>query len=86
MTKSELSAALAIANDRTRRFIDDEGRHLVDTSIFDGFGLEGFQPVTCTLDQLAALIRWQCFCLNGSIDGDNLNEIATVGRKKFSVV
>ena len=86
MTTKQLSAAMTMAQDMKVRFINDEGQHLVDISVFDGFGLENFKPVVVTLRQLAALIRWQCFCFNGDIDSDNLNEIARVGRRKFTVV
>ena len=86
MTANQLSQAMKIAQDKNFHFIDENGKHLVDTSIFDGFGLYGFQPIVCTLEQLAALIRWQCFCMNGSIDSHNLNEIMTCGRHKFTVI
>ena len=59
MNKSELSQAMKIAQDKNVRFIDDNGKHLVDISLFDGFGLHGFQPITCTLEQypLAMLLH-----------------------------
>ena len=88
MNKTELSQALAIAQDKNRApFIDREtGKHRVDISIFDGFGLHGFQPVHCTLEQVAFLIVWQCFNMDGSINAHNFDELATAGRHKFLVV
>lgn len=86
MRKSELAAALAMAQDKNVRFIDDKGKHLEDISIFDGFGFSNFQPITCTLRQLAFLVRWQCVKMNGTIDANNLNDIAIIGRKKFTVL
>lgn len=79
MTKQQLSDALAIA--QTKESLSNE-----DISHFDGFGLPDFQPITCTLRQLARLVRWQCVRFNGSIDADNLNEIANCGRHRFNVV
>ena len=79
MRKAELSAALKLA--QTDTDLANE-----DISIFDGFGLQDFKPVTCTIPQLARLIRWQCFVLNGTIDGQALNEIAFHGKKRFVVL
>lgn len=86
MTKNELNAGLALAKDKSFRCIDDNGKHLIDTSMFDGFGLHDFKPITCTVENLAALIRWQCFQMNGGIDQASLQEIATIGKKKFTVL
>lgn len=86
MNRQQLNAAMTLAEDKTFRYIDENGKHLVDTSIFDGFGLHDFQPVTCTIPQVAALIRWQCFQMNGNIDANALQEIANAGRKKFTVI
>lgn len=79
MTKAELSAALKLA--LTKENLSNE-----NIDHFDGFGLRDFQPTTCTIKQLARLIRWQCFCLDGSIDQNNLNEIAFHGKKRFVVI
>jgi len=59
---------------------------VADLAIFDGFGLPGFRPVTVTTRALAMLIRWQCVQLNGQINSEALDEIATLGRTRFSVV
>ncbi len=79
MKTADLDRALAIAR---------SGRPLnvADLSIFDGFALPGFQPVTCTVEALAMLVRWQCVQLNGEINAEALLEIATYGRKRFLVV
>jgi hypothetical protein len=86
MTSAQLSAAVARAQDQNIRYISDEGVHLQDTSIFDGYGLPDFKPVICTIDQLAALIRWECTFINGGMDGTQLAMIQAVGRHKFTVV
>ena len=79
MKTSDLDKALALAR-------SDVPLNIEDLSIFDGFGLPDFKPVTCTVEALAMLVRWQCFCLNGSIDAEALQEIATLGRHRFYVL
>ena len=59
---------------------------IADLAIFEGFGLSGFKPVTVTTRALAMLIRWQCVQMNGQINAESLDEIATLGRTRFSVV
>jgi len=78
MTARQLSEALTLAR---------SGAALnADIDIFYGFGLPDFKPIVCTPEALAKLVRWQCVCLDGSIDHDALNEIATIGRHRFTVV
>ena len=79
MKTADLDSALAIAR-------SDAPLNVADLEIFDGFGLAGFAPITCTLDALAMLVRWQCVCFDGSIDAVALQEIATCGRHRFSVL
>jgi len=76
---TDLDRALAIAR-------SDARLNLADLALFDGFALPDFRPVTCTVEALAMLIRWQCVCFDGSIDGAALQEIATVGRYRFTVL
>ncbi len=79
MKTSDLDKALALAR-------SDVSLNIEDLSIFDGFGLPDFKPITCTVEALAMLIRWQCFCFDGSIDPEALQEIATLGRHRFHVL
>lgn len=79
MKATDLDTALAIAR-------SDAPLNLDDLSLFDGFALPDFRPVTCTVEALAMLVRWQCVCFDGSIDGEALQEIATVGRHRFTVL
>lgn len=83
MTKNELSKALELARSDTELppMLGPEA-----TDLFDGFALESFSVVYCTMRQLAALIRYQCIMLNGGLDSEALNEIATHGKRKFMVV
>ena len=79
MKTADLDTALAIAR-------SDRPLNVADLALFDGLGLPDFRPVTCTVEALAMLIRWQCFCLDGSVDGEALQEIATYGRRRFHVL
>jgi hypothetical protein len=79
MTKTEFSKAFEIA----RSDMDLSG---VEIESFNGFGLYGFQPIATTLQAVARLIRWQCYCLNGSIDSEALNDIRQIGKRKFEIV
>lgn len=79
MKTIDLDAALAIAR-------SDRPLNVADLSIFDRFGLADFKPITCTLEALAMLVRWQCICFDGSLDAEALQEIATLGRHRFTVL
>ena len=78
MTKKEFSQALEIA--KSDKKID------TNLSIFDGFGLKDFNKVYCTIEDIASLIRYQCFTFNGNIDNKALNEIGHYGKNKFMVI
>lgn len=81
MNKREFSESLAIAKDSSVDLQKD------DMDIFSGFGLPDFPvEVFVTIRQIARLIRWQCFCFDGSIDSYELNEIGRIGRRKFQVI
>jgi len=79
MTKQEMSNAYMLA-------MSDKDLQAFETSIFDGFGLPGFEVVYVTISQIAKLIRWQCFRLDGSIDSEALNDIGVLGKKRFRVI
>ena len=79
MTKAELSQAVAIAK-------SDKDLTGVDTDHMVGYGLSCFEPVHVTLDMVASMIRYQCIMFNGDIDGNELNELADAGRRKFIVI
>ena len=79
MTKQEFARAFMIAKG---------GQDLTNSSIdhFYGFGLPDFGKTTCTVDQLARLIRYQAQYLSGGWDMDALNEVREYGRKRFEVL
>lgn len=79
MKATQLQAALDIAR-------SDAALNIEDIGIFDGYGLRGFEPITCTVEALAMLIRWECVQLNGEINAEALAELARVGRHKFTVI
>ena len=79
MKAQDLQAALALARSEATLRVDD-------LALFDGFALPDFAPVVCTVEALAMLMRWQCICFDGSIDAEALHEIATIGRRRFTVL
>jgi len=78
MTKAQLSKAVRIAKS------DVEIKEDID--IFHGFGCDDFKAVYVTIEQVARLIRWQCGCMDGTWDSDNLQEIAHYGQRRFHVL
>ena len=78
MNKNELQEAFDLAK-------SDTDLTLHDFDVFFGFGLPDFEPVSCTIQQVARLIRWQCQYLNGQWDMEAFDEIRKHGRKKFLV-
>ena len=79
MTRHQLEKAVQLA-------LSKADLDIADLSIFDGFGLPDFRPVTVTTRALAMLIRWQCVQMNGQISAEALDEIATLGRTRFNVI
>ena len=69
MNRTDLDTALAIAG-------SDRVLNMDDLFLFDGFALPNFRPVTCTVEALAVLIRWQCVRFDMSIDSEALDELA----------
>jgi hypothetical protein len=86
MSKAEFSRVIA----RMNELRDADKLELLefmqgDMEMFGGFGLYGFEPVTCTLDQLAKLIGYQCIQFNGELCAKALDEIWQ-HRRKFLIV
>ncbi len=79
MTKQEFADAVAIAEGK-------EEIGVLNTDKFDGFAMGDFRPVYCTRVELAQLIRWQCRCFNGKMDGEALDQIGYYGKTRFMVV
>lgn len=79
MTKSEMSAALSIAQ-------SDADLMNEDISVFNGYGLHDFATVYVTLRQVACIIRWQAAFLNGNWDAHEITQIADLGRSRFQII
>ena len=77
MNKQEFNKAFELAKNHSYG--------IANISLFDGFGLKGFEPVACTVNDLAGLIAWQAICFNGQVDNEALTEIWN-SKRKFLVV
>ena len=75
MKASDFRRAFALAN-------SDTDLSAVDDSILYGCGLPTFTPVVATLEMVAKLIRWQCWRLDGQWDGEALNEMRDILKRK----
>lgn len=58
----------------------------VDIAPLCGCALPGFDPVFVTLEQVAALIRWQALQFDGKFDGEELASLAAIARRKFFLI
>lgn len=54
-------------------------------SVFVGYALRDFGPVTVTTRQVADLIRYQCRYFGGGWDNEMLEEIRESGRRRFMI-
>jgi hypothetical protein len=48
--------------------------------------LPDFQPVHTTIDAVAALIRWQALQFNGQWDATELDNMAWIAKRKFTLI
>lgn len=78
MTRKEFSEAYSIARS-SKEFDQEEYRQAL--SITCGCGLQGFEPVVITKDQMAMLIRYQAQMFNGHFDTEAVDELYAVKRK-----
>ncbi len=87
MTKTELSRAVMLAqSDADLPTFLGPGSSESLNRTFEGFSLPGFQAVDVTIVAVAALVRHECVMMNGDLDHDALQEVASVGRHKFNIV
>jgi hypothetical protein len=68
MTKQQFQMVLALAQDTEVSLRDADVQYLI------GYALPDFKPVVSTLRPLAAMLRWQAQCLNGSWDETAIQE------------
>jgi hypothetical protein len=87
MTRNEFSLAVGLAQstESLETFVG-EGSSQRLNDVFCGFGMSDYNPVHVTVRDVAALIRHQAQQFNGELDNEALEEIATVGRRKFIMV
>ena len=78
MTSKEFKQAFKLA-------ASDEDLSAADIDCFFGFGLGDFKRMSCTLSQVARLIRWQAQYLGGGWDADALTEMKAM-KHKFDVL
>jgi hypothetical protein len=81
MSKAEFSRALALAQSD----IPLDLCEFMKQEKFCGFAFKDFEPVCCTLFEMAQLIAYQTFMFNGSIDGEALTELWS-WRHRFLIV
>lgn len=83
MTKAQLTQAMrqAEADSKAGKPFDHEAM-----DILCGCALPEFEPVTCTLNAVANLVRWQAHRFDGTWDEQEINDIANIGRRKFNIV
>ena len=87
MTQNELSLAVAMAqsNEELQTFVG-EGSSQELNDLFLGYAMSDYKVTCITIRDLAALIRHECMQMNGELDTHQLNEIADIGKHKFSIV
>lgn len=78
MTRNQLNAALTIAR-------SDADLSKVDTEVLFGYGLKTFKPVVATIEAVAAIIRWDCWMLNGEIDSVAFDNLHRIFRHKVTI-
>lgn len=79
MTRREFSQALTMAK-------SSQDLSVVDDSVLYGCGLPDFQPVVCTLEMVAKLLRWQCIMFNGEVDSQELENCSKICARKVFLV
>lgn len=77
MNRKQFEKACAIAN--------QGGGSWDNIDRFNGFALNSFQPIICTLTDMIGLIKWQAIMLDGNVDTEALQEIWD-NKRKFQIV
>jgi hypothetical protein len=58
----------------------------VDDSVLHGCALPGFEPVTASIEAVAAFIRWQARYLNGRWNDAELTDLQNIFRRKVTML
>ena len=80
MTAEQFRNAIVLA--KADVTIDPIIHHLDD---FLGYGLEGFEPITVTLEQVARCIIYQAGYMGGGWDEEEIENIKYFSRRKFII-
>lgn len=80
MTRQEFAHVVLFADSQDPDH--EEARYLADDSPLDGCALPGFQPVTIDTAAAAKWLNWHARQFNGAWDSEQLNECATIARRK----
>jgi hypothetical protein len=83
MTLDQFKRAFAMASDDSFEY---DGLAFMRDTPFLGFALKDFNPVAVTVRDVAKLIKYQCWFMNGDLDHEALNEIREHGRRKFIIL
>lgn len=83
MDKNEFKRAFQVAQQRKADQVDFDHESI---ALFHGYGLSDYKPVACTIEAVADLIRYQASCLDGSWDAKELNTLAHIARRKFTII
>lgn len=83
MNKAEFQRAFKIAEQRAETGVDFDWSAL---EVLAGCGTFEVKKVSCTVEAVAELIRYQARCLDGSWDHQEINSLADIARRKFTVI
>ena len=87
MKSAEFRRAVELAHERCEARVP-----MCDLAVFDGCGLPDYRyPVFVKIEQVADLIRWQCFYIfrrpgDDAVDHAELENVQYIARRKFQIV
>lgn len=80
MTIHEFRAAVELVD------TGDDRVNFDNIHIFDGFAMDDFGKVTCTIIDVAGLLVWQARTFAGTWDCEAMDVVRQFGRKRFIIV
>lgn len=83
MNKAEFQRAFKIAEKRAEAGVDYDWSAL---EVLAGCGTFEVKKVSCTVEAVAELIRYQARCLDGLWDHNEINNLADIAKRKFLIV
>lgn len=79
MDKNDFRRAVQLASRPDFSYLD------YDDTVLHGIGLPGFQPVTTTIEIVAANLKYHALQFNGQWNSEALNECASYYRHKVTI-